>query len=976
VTPNDDQVRTQLARILASARFAKAEEQRRFLEYVVAERLAGRHSGLCEKSIGCALEGRRPFKPLETAAIRQRAHDVRERLAHYYRNAGRHDVVEIGVPKGGYVPSFSYRLSRRSALQSGTFAGRSAELSRLEALRQGVADGRGALVLIGGDAGIGKTALMERFTYSSSADDGPCVVLHGRCSQRLYEGYPFAPFLDALDGLVRDPRLVWGKALLQQHAPRWWRLVASHDDESAPSNGTPDSFEQLRRELTALFHALSLDQPFLLLLDDLHWADASSCDLLAHLADRAREMRLLVIATYRSGESVDDRRPFSALKVDLTRRECCEQIVLGALDLAEVRAVLANVLGSPVASPLVEAVHRRTEGHPLFLTDLCRIGKASGAFGRGAQSRNTAIEFVNTTIPSNTLDMIRLALRRLSDVEHQILEYAALQGRDFEADVVARALGLEIVQVEGLLRKLQTTERLLECRGEQSFPDGTRTSRYRFAHSFYQDVLLSDVLPSRRRTSSLGVARVLVALRRDETATQAASLGELFEAGGGFDEAARMFGVAARGVTSVSAYREAVFLAERARHLLLLTPEGPERDSREVDLLMIAGVGHMVTGGFTSPDAERVHRRARVLCERSGDTFRLATVLWRLHTHELNSGRLLSAHELAKDMRRVTTQIDSAASNIQSLHALGTTLSFIGRFDEARPLLERILEMAGSSPSEAPRSPFVIDPVVTTSSLLARLCVITGCLSEAESRAAASLRRAETLDHPHSVAYAAFWMGAVEHCRSMPEAALPHLRRAIRLSRAHRLPQIRAWATFLHGSAMSQSCGGVGGIRAMRSGLEKLERMGCLIERPFCLTLLAAAHLEQAHVRKSLELCEEANDVARSSGALCHLAETLRVKALTRLKMRAPRRIVATELAQALAAAQEVGARMLELRVAIDIAKLGEPVNHTQPRFILERVVRSFSTEDVSPLLTTARRLLGSASPQPAWRPAATTGRV
>ncbi len=197
-------------------------------------------------------------------------------------------------------------------------------------------------------------------------------------------------------------------------------------------------------------------------------------------------------------------------------------------------------------------------------------------------------------------------------------------------------------------------------------------------------------------------------------------------------------------------------------------------------------MAQMATCGYAAPEVEKTHHRSRKLCLRLNEKRRLMRVLWGLHTCYVNAGELIPALELSKEMRQVAEALGDAASIVESLHALGTTLAFMGDLPDAREALEKIFTICPISQYEARGSVFILDPCVTSLSMLARLLGLMGFLDDAVEKADASVTLATQLAHPPSLAYASFWVAWVRHTRGEYSEACLHLETAMALSRTHR----------------------------------------------------------------------------------------------------------------------------------------------------------------------------------------------
>jgi len=297
---------------------------------------------------------------------------------------------------------------------------------------------------------------------------------------------------------------------------------------------------------------------------------------------------------------------------------------------------------------------------------------------------------------------------------------------------------------------------------------------------------------------------------------------------------------------------------------------------------------------------------------------RLVRVLWGLHTCHLNAGELRTALELSREMGQIAESLASAPAIVESLHALGTTLAFMGRCPEAREALERIFDLlpVGGHESRAPLS--ILDPCVTSLGMLSRLLALMGYLDDAVDKAVTAASIAKELTHPPSLAYATFWVGWIRHASGDHVEACRQLQSAMDLSRAYCLPQFVEWGRVVRGSSLAQLGKASEGIAEMRKSLDAQVSMRCHLERPYCLTLLAEALVADGNPREALEICDEALSLTGRTEGRSYESETHRIRGeALQASGFAGVLQVQQEFQQALEIARQQQCRLLELRAAM-----------------------------------------------------------
>jgi tetratricopeptide (TPR) repeat protein len=817
------------------------------------------------------------------------------------------------------------------------------------------------MVAISGEAGIGKTTVVEDFLDGIEARYGAVWIGRGRCSERGSEADAFVPILESLDSLCRGDAGEQIDKLMRSIAPVWRSMLAPEKDQGAASGmkeGMSISHDRMRREFVRFFEEVSRIRPLVLFLDDLHWADTSTCGLLTYAGSRIRNLRVLIIVAIRPAAVMQCNHPFLPLKLDLERRGLCKELEIPLLTSKDIERYVSLQFPSNSFPPeFAQMVYRRTEGNPLFMTDLLRFLRD----GQILQQQNHAwclmrpLSDIGKLIPAGVQSMIQLKLEKLSDAQRQVLLCGAVQGMQFDTAVIAQVLSLDPVDVEELVQQLETAHSLVTSMGEHDFANRGLSMRYRFAHIFYQNVLYASLGPTRRAAWSLAIARSLVSLTGEASRAIALDLAMLFETGQDFDMAAQYFLHGARNSARVFAYPEAAILCDRGLAALSTLPVSRDRDFRELHFSLVQGLSLMVTRGYAAPEVERAHRRSRELCIALNEKRHLIPVLWSIHICEVDAGNLQSALEVAQEMRQAAEGPTDQFAKIESLHALGTTLAFMGRLVEARESLEAIFEGDSTSRPAFHHSLYVMDPYVTSLSMLARLLVLMGWLDQAVVKAADSAELAGRLAHPPSQVYAGFWVGWIAHTLGRHSEACRLLESTMSLSRTHGMPQIMEWARVVRGSALTHVDRMAEGVSEIRTSLDRLAAMRALLERPYCLTLLAEALSRQGACEEALALCDEALALGHRTAAASYEPETHRVRGIILLSMGRPRSEAEAEFKSALRLGAQNQCRLLELRAAISWLHLEDcPVARTR----LSQVAAWFEEGNSCPTLSEARSLL------------------
>jgi DNA-binding CsgD family transcriptional regulator len=488
------------------------------------------------------------------------------------------------------------------------FVGREAELAALTADLEAAAAGRGRVVLLAGEPGIGKTRLAEELAAQATARG--VLVLWGRCWEG--EGAPaFWPWVQVVRGYVRtaDPGVLRhemgaGAADIAQIAPAVGECLP---DLPTPPPTEPEAARfRLFDSLAGFWRAAAARRPLLLVLDDLHWADAPSLALLRFLGRELEDAGPLVVGVYRHTE-VDRGHPLLATLADLTRGQGRRRLLLGGLDQREVASFVALVAGVAPAPGLAAALHRQTDGNPFFVTEVVRLLASQGRLHAGEAGPRA----LATSLPEGVKAVVAERLGRLSDGCRRVLETAAILGRDFQLRALQPASGMEPKLLLELLEEAEA------ARVVGAVPGGL--GRWRFAHALVREVLYEG-LPAARRIRLHGrVGEALEAVYAADPGPHLAELAHHFvsAAPGGQEmvgRAVRAATLAGRRALDLLAWEEAADLFERALAALELA-EPPDQRQR-CELLLALGEARMAASDV--PAARAAYLQAGELARRIG----------------------------------------------------------------------------------------------------------------------------------------------------------------------------------------------------------------------------------------------------------------------------------------------------------------------------------------------------------------------
>jgi predicted ATPase/MoxR-like ATPase len=812
--------------------------------------------------------------------------------------------------------------------------GRATELAHLHNGWQSAVAGQGLLLCVTGEPGIGKTTLVEAFVAELS-ERGPLPsVGRGRCSERLAGTEAYLPIVEALESLLLGDGGDTATRILKLVAPTWYVYVVPQvKDDSALQRLTREaqasSQERLKRELLAFLQELSRLRPVLLFLDDIHWADASTVDLLAYLGDRCPGLRVLVVLTYRPTELLLGPHPFLPVQRELQGRGVCREMALGFLDRADIDRYLTLTFPEHnFPADFAALLHARTEGNPLFLTDLVRYLRERGivAQEQGRWVLAQAVPNLRQELPESVRGLIERKIGRLSEADRRVLTTASVQGYEFDAAVVARALLLEPAVVEEQLEVLADVHGLVRPLREQEVPDGTLTVRYRFVHVLYQNAFYDALRPARRVALSAAVAQTLAACYGEQSAVVAAELALLWEAARDWGRAAEFFGLAAQNALRVFAYQEAAVLARRGLDMVPRLPDTPARAQRELGLQMVLCVALRWSKGIAYAEMEQANTRARVLCQQLGDSVQLFSILWGIAAYHLVRAELQPSREIAEQMLRLAQSAGDSARIGQAHSLLGIICSHSDEPTAALHHFEEAIRLHDPQDVQDYLLVYGVDPEVFSRSCVAWPLWILGYPDRALGKAAEALARSRGLPHPLGQAHAMYYLTSLHQLRREARQSEEWAESLLRLCDEQEIALYDMFGRIWWGWALAAQGQRERGVTQMRQGLAaKRARTSQMLEGQ-ALALLAEVLGEDGQIDEALAAVAEALTMAERTGERCYEAELHRLHG--ELLLRRPGSADATHAAaeacfrKALEVSRRHQAKSWELRAALSLSRL------------------------------------------------------
>jgi DNA-binding winged helix-turn-helix (wHTH) protein/tetratricopeptide (TPR) repeat protein len=499
------------------------------------------------------------------------------------------------VPKRGYrfiaALTEANRAAQRDSVVPGTgnMVGREAALSRLGGYFEQAAGGERQVVFITGEAGIGKTTLVDLFQQAAARDPNVRVA-RGQCIEGFGGKEAYYPMLEALGPLLQDAENSSLVQTLAERAPTWLiqfpALVKPAQRESLQREILGGTRERMVREICEALEAITAQRPLIVILEDLHWVDPSTLDLISAVARRRELARLLLIGTYRPVEVILSQSPLRNLKQDLLLRRLCHEITIESLEEHDVGEYLTRIFSEQsLPSGLANMIHQNSGGNPLVMAAIVQdmVDKGLLVKDGGGLVLTAPPGDVCRGVPETLQQMLEIQLEQLSPEEQRILESGSVAGERFSVWAVAAMLEVSPSSVEDACDRFAARRQFILAAGTHSAQNGRSAPHYEFRHSLYKQVLYRRLSGSNRSRLHKSLADRLAPFCTAEKPELAAELALHFEEGRDHERAAHCLILAAENATRRFSHRHATQILQHALELIhSLAPDA--RAALEIDI--------------------------------------------------------------------------------------------------------------------------------------------------------------------------------------------------------------------------------------------------------------------------------------------------------------------------------------------------------------------------------------------------------
>ena len=849
--------------------------------------------------------------------------------------------------------------------------GRDRETSTMRQALDDVRAGAGGIVLISGEAGVGKSRLLAESHQLAEVDGerGPRLRwLEGRCLSYA-ETLPYFPFRELLRDWLGvdegDPelrvRISLRRAVQQLFGgstseiyPYLASLLGLVTDANQDGGGSEVTAEQLQHRTFAavgrLLERMAEDQPVVVALEDLHWADATSTQLLRSVLPVIERAPVLLLTTQR-----DERDHASwALKEAASRDfpHLVREIALEPLPSDAERTLLYELVG---AGTLTDELERRVleaaDGNPLYLEELVRSLIDAGALVRRNRSGWRLDHTIPIVIPETVGKVILARADRLPAECRAVLAAASVVGRRFDLSLLAELVGAKL----SLQEALHELQRLGFVVTDRRWPH----PRYRFKHVLIQEAIYRTLLKEERTRLHRSAAELLEG-EEEGTHEQVLALARhWFEA----SAPARAIPYYRRGAELALANfanEESAEALTQALDLLAQLPADPRRDEDELELRTIRGVAHVALWGYGAPDVREDHLRARELCVRLGRPVS-PPILRGLAMESLVRLELVDAREHGVALLAAAERDQDSMLNVEAEYVLGVTSFWAGEFQDSRRHLEEAIAQYSPERHEAHVALYSQDPKVVCLSRLAWTLRFLGYPDEAVRTCDAAISLADELGHPFSRCYASVYGAMVSHDLQDDHRAEELVETVETLARDGRFRLQQMLGSVLRHWSLARR-GDRDAIEAMKEGIRRFEETGQTLHNTYFLGLLGRAYLLAGDPAAGLDAVTEGLYETERTGARYFESELQRLRGELLLAAGAVAADIEAAFRLALEIAQRQEAKALALRAAVALARFsaaqGAPVQKTECRRLLVDVYSWFIEGHETPDLQAARQLL------------------
>ncbi len=822
--------------------------------------------------------------------------------------------------------------------------GRQIEWTRLHQAWETTKRGRTHLVCIVGEAGIGKTRLTEELIDWARQQGIGHARAHAYAAAGCLAYAPVAEWLrtDAFEIARKGLPDIWRSEVTRLLPELLAQLPALPPPEPLTERW------QLQRFFEALARAVMMaNQPFLLTLDDLQWCDLETLEWLPYLLRFNPTARLLIVVTLRP-EEIDEQHPVASFLLDLRADDQLTEIELGPLTPEETASLAAQMAMQPVTADAALRLYQETEGNPLFIVETMRSEIIDGVIN--TQTTDANVPFVlGSPFPPRVYSVILRRLAQLSPAGRDLAGLAAVIGRSFTFDLLSHSSGLTEDVLVAALDELWL-RRLMRVQSDDS---------YDFSHGRIREVAYAQLSPMRRRLLHLRVAQALERLYQDDLDSVAGEFAAHSEHAGLHEQAARYYARAAETAHRLLAYAEMATFLQKSLSQLDSLPATSENLERRLDALSRLGSALLIVKGLTAPEVEATLSRAREVCGMVDDANRRFEVLHALRYYWGQRCRWSESSQLNDELLLLGYRTEEPVHLQAALRLTGASAFHQGRLQEAFRYFEQAVSLFEVDQQRNHNQDHEQDQGIANLRRIVPTLWLCGYPDQAQARLSELLARTREIARPFDMLMTLDFAFDLAHFLRHSQAAQEYAAEYSVLTAKHRYPHCVAVEKTFHGWVLVEQGDVDEGIALIKQGIDRLREMGTLLFSSQGLALLVEALVRAGRFAQGVALVDEALTFLAELGECYWNAEFYRHKGDMLLALGSNAADVEHCYRQALATAREQGARSLELRAAVSLARLWQlQGNHADAYLLLAEIYAWFTEGFDTPDLQEAGALL------------------
>jgi len=879
------------------------------------------------------------------------------------------------------------------------FVARERELTKLNTFLERALSGRGQVVFVTGEAGSGKTALIQEFCRGAQDAQPDLIVAAGKCNAHTGIGDPYSPFVEILGLLTGDVEAQWvAGTITRELARRLWNLMpetAQAVVDQSPdlidifvpgppflsragafspvpvdwlfrlkklverkSALPPDSTLQqsnLFEQYTRMLVALARKKPIVLVLDDLQWADAGSASLLFHLGRRLAGSRILIAGAFRSDEVAlgrgDGRHPLETVVHEFKRDFGDVQLEVGGTEVREFVDAFIDTEPNQLTKSFRQTFLKLTKGHSLFTVELLREMQDRAMLVKNQEGRWVESPDLDwNALPARVDAVIEERIGRLNERLRETLTLASVEGEEFTAEVIAR---LQEVETRKLVRLLSTDldkrHHLVSAKGMRQL-DRLHLSLYIFRHILFQRYLYNSLDEVERTHLHAEVGQILETLYGEKSEEISVQLARHFQEAGIVDKAVTYLQKAGNRAVRLSAHEEAIGHFNKALELLQQLPETPERALQELGLQLALVVPLQANKGFGAPELGRAVVRARELCHQIGDARQRFMALVQLSTYYATTAQYRTALEFREEITRIAEESKDPMLEAVSYYIRVWPLLNVGELVQTDEFVKHMAAIYDPKKHGFLAYLFGYDLGVLNLGFGSWALWILGYPDQALRQLKEAMRIARELDHPHTLAFILvaacelnWFLGNFPQINTDTEELIP-------LSEKGGFLYMGAHGYFYRGERAALEGKVKEGISQMRQGLTIMKGTGTLTCFTRLLARVADACRKAGAIKEGLSAVDEALAIVKEYDERYVEPELYRLKGELLRLSGGPDNQIEGYFRQAIEVSRRRQYKSWELRAAMSLGRLLQQQGKTQEaRKILEEIHDWFSEGFDSP---------------------------